>query len=638
MRGRSWRGESPIRRGRPVSDWRSGTPARQGPRRGRPPRVTDGDGRFRLSRSYAPGNYRVVIAWKGITSSRRARTTRPHRSSRSAPADRKSGVARVFRREEWDRALLARVPRRRTSRALQFRRGDRAGKDPRRVRCAINGGGDRRREGYRLWDAALDANARLGSGARPGPLLDLRAFFPLSGAETSRRPRTERFTLATWWSASRSPSSGSGGEGPGRSVLSVPGYVKSGPWRVAGVFGKSRVRSAPLTVSPDGRSAASDVKRAVRRLVSALSAGVALFVLGSWLAARRLAPRLVSPVGLGPPPDRQRELLATLRGVAPIVEEFRHPGGSLDPVELAATFASPGDPARRPTILFLHGKGGRACEWEDSALLALALGYNVLLPDLRGHGSSGGRTPRSASSRRTTREPDRRGRRSGEWTPAASPSTPVRGVAVALELAGHLTEIRAVWLESRSPTRGRWRGTTSRSRPGISAALLSLTPGGRFRARVAQVSAELGLEQVARGWRRPTLVAALGRVRCPVGLVYGDADRLVPPLSSSAAGGWPPEARYSAAARGALPPPRRSREGRAGRIPAPVGRVLPRPPAGQCGRGAFRGSSVRPLSWPHAAAASGPRLRRTVTATPESDSVAANRSMTGSAGRFHPGR
>ena len=70
------------------------------------PAVTDGDGRFRLS-LYAPGNYAFLIAWKGIT----VVTPRADDPSRALvlinPGDRKSGVALVFRREEWDRALLA---------------------------------------------------------------------------------------------------------------------------------------------------------------------------------------------------------------------------------------------------------------------------------------------------------------------------------------------------------------------------------------------------------------------------------------------------------------------------------------------------------------------------------------------------
>jgi len=59
------------------------------------------------------------------------------------------------------------------------------------------------------------------------------------------------------------------------------------------------------------------------------------------LSVRRLAARLVSATGLGPTADRRKELLAALSGAADRVEELRHAGSALDPVELVATFASP---------------------------------------------------------------------------------------------------------------------------------------------------------------------------------------------------------------------------------------------------------------------------------------------------------
>jgi uncharacterized protein len=273
------------------------------------------------------------------------------------------------------------------------------------------------------------------------------------------------------------------------------------------------------------------VKRAARRLLSFLSAGAALFAAGSWLAARRLAPRLVSPTGLGPAPDRQREFLAALAHAVPIAEEFRHRGGALDPVELEATFASPGEPAGRPTILFLHGKGGRACEWEEPALLALSLGYNVLLPDLRGHGSSAGRYTTfgflekhdlanaiAVAQERWGLDPGRLGIHSCS-----------AGSSVALDLASHRPAIRAVWLESPfADAREMARHYLSAS-TGIPAPLLSLATTWAVSRAVARVKRDLGLEHVAGGLENTDPVAALRRVRCPVSLVYGDADRLVPP-------------------------------------------------------------------------------------------------------------
>ena len=71
------------------------------------PSVTDAAGRFRLT-LVTPGSYGFLLSWKGIT----IVTPRADDPSRThvliSPGDRKSGVALVFRREDWDRALLAR--------------------------------------------------------------------------------------------------------------------------------------------------------------------------------------------------------------------------------------------------------------------------------------------------------------------------------------------------------------------------------------------------------------------------------------------------------------------------------------------------------------------------------------------------
>jgi len=273
------------------------------------------------------------------------------------------------------------------------------------------------------------------------------------------------------------------------------------------------------------------VTRATRRLLSALSAGAGLFAAASWLAARRLAPRLVAPAGLAPAPDRQPEMQEALRRVAPIVEEFRHPGGPLDPVEMAATFASPGQPAKRSTILFLHGKGGRACEWEESALLALGLGYNVLLPDLRGHGDSGGRYTTfgllekddlanaiTSAKRRWGVDPTRLGIHSCS-----------AGSSVALELAGHRPAVRAIWLESPFADARKMARHYLSASTGVPGFLLSLATRWAVALAVAGIKRDLRLEHVPGGLENADPVAALRRVRCPVCLVYGDADRLVPP-------------------------------------------------------------------------------------------------------------
>ena len=273
------------------------------------------------------------------------------------------------------------------------------------------------------------------------------------------------------------------------------------------------------------------MSRAVRRFFSVLSAAAALFVAGSWIASRRLAARLVSATGLGPTADRRKELLAALSNAANLVEELRHAGSPLDPVELVATFASPGEPDRRPTLLFLHGKGGAASEWEEDALRAIALGYNVLLPDLRGHGRSGGRymtfgflekddlaNAIAGARERWKIDPHRLGVHSCS-----------AGSSIALALAADRTGIRALWLESpfadpREMARHYLSAATH-----IPSLFLSLATRWAVAQTVWGVKRDLGLESAAGGLERADPVAALERVRCPVLLVYGEEDRLVPP-------------------------------------------------------------------------------------------------------------
>lgn len=273
------------------------------------------------------------------------------------------------------------------------------------------------------------------------------------------------------------------------------------------------------------------MNRVARRLLALAAASGAVFLAGSWLASRRLAHRLLSATGLGETPDTGPELTAALAAVAPIVEEFRHTGSALDPVLLAATFASPGEPAARPTLLFLHGKGGRASEWLPDAVRALALGYNVLLPDLRGHGASAGRymtfgllekgdlaRALEAVRDRFSADPANVGLHSCS-----------AGSAVALELARHRPDIRAIWLESPfAEPRLMARHYLSRA-TGIPAPLLTLATRWAVSSNVARVRRDLGLDRTAGGLEKADPLIAIGGVRCPVALVYGGADRLVPP-------------------------------------------------------------------------------------------------------------
>jgi len=268
----------------------------------------------------------------------------------------------------------------------------------------------------------------------------------------------------------------------------------------------------------------------LRRLAFAGAAAGALYAAASYLAARKLAERLISPTGLGPTPDRSDALRAALSREAAVVEEIRHAGSSRSPADLVAIFASPGEPASRPTILFLHGKGGAASEWEPDAIRALRLGWNVLLPDLRGHGGSGGDFFTLGLLEREDLEAllaeavSRFGVNAGRIGIHGCSA----GSSVALQFAAGRGGLRGVWLESPfAESREMAQHYLSRATR-IPAPLLWLTTECAVRRAVARIRRELGASPEAGGLERIDPLAAAYRLRCPAALVYGGADRLVP--------------------------------------------------------------------------------------------------------------
>jgi hypothetical protein len=72
------------------------------------PSVTDAHGRFRVE-LIAPGEYGFVLSWKGITVVTPFEDDPSRVLLRLAPGERRSGIELMFRREEWERAVLSPV-------------------------------------------------------------------------------------------------------------------------------------------------------------------------------------------------------------------------------------------------------------------------------------------------------------------------------------------------------------------------------------------------------------------------------------------------------------------------------------------------------------------------------------------------
>jgi pimeloyl-ACP methyl ester carboxylesterase len=259
-------------------------------------------------------------------------------------------------------------------------------------------------------------------------------------------------------------------------------------------------------------------------------AGSALSYLGgSWLAARSLSRRLVSARGLQPAIAQRKDLLAALHRAGPLVEDFRHAGSCRHPVELAAIFASPGQPAMRPTILFTHGKGGNAAEWQPDALRALGAGYNVLLPELRGHAPSGGTfvtygllekedLANAVVYLRQNFGID------GEHLGVHSCSA---GSAIALEFAVHSPGVRAIWLESPFAEPAAMARHYLARATGLPGALLHLTSRWAVRRALEGIRRDLGPSEEKLELLDPA--RSLARLSARVLLVFGEKDELVPP-------------------------------------------------------------------------------------------------------------
>ena len=270
--------------------------------------------------------------------------------------------------------------------------------------------------------------------------------------------------------------------------------------------------------------------RTIRGVVLSAAVGGGAWIAGSWAAAVALGDALISPVGLAPGRDDRTAFLSALRSRAAAAGEFEHAGDPRDPVPLVCTFASRGEAAARPTLLFLHGKGGNATEWLPDALRALDAGFNVLVPDLRGHGRSGGKfitfgllekgdlgNAVAAARERFGIDPSRLGIHACSY-----------GGSAALQYAAGNAAVGALWLESPFGDAPAMARHYLHLKSGLPAWALGLTTRWALARADARVRKALGLARDA-GLAAVDPVAAAERVRCAVALVYGRRDELTLP-------------------------------------------------------------------------------------------------------------
>jgi hypothetical protein len=270
--------------------------------------------------------------------------------------------------------------------------------------------------------------------------------------------------------------------------------------------------------------------RAFRGVAWSAAAGGGAWVAGSYAAAVALGDALISPVGLAPGRDDRTAFLAALARDAAVAEEFVHPGDPRDPVELLCTFATPGGAAARPTVLFLHGKGGNATEWLPDARRALACGFNVLVPDLRGHGRSGGRfitfgvLERGDLGRAVAAAAERFGIDRGRLAIHACSY----GGAPALQFSAGNPAVRALWLESPFGDAPAMARHYLHLKSGLPSWALGLTTRWALARADARVRRAIGIRR-EEGLAAMDPVRAAERIRCPVALVYGARDQLTLP-------------------------------------------------------------------------------------------------------------
>ena len=266
-----------------------------------------------------------------------------------------------------------------------------------------------------------------------------------------------------------------------------------------------------------------------RVALAVVAAGAAAWVGASWIVARTLARRLISPYGLTPCQASREDLLSRLSAAGARVHDYRFAGSARAPDELCAILATPAEGRSSRTIVFLHGKGGNAAEWAPDALRAVALGYNALLPDLRGHKPSGGefvtyglleREDLAAAIAAAEVRFDLDASRLAAHSCSAGSST-------ALVWAADEPRVRGIWLESPFADAREMARHYLGILTGLPRAVLGLTTA--FAVRRALGSLRAALDVTPEEILASDPVRAAARVRVPIFIVFGDEDRLVPP-------------------------------------------------------------------------------------------------------------
>jgi uncharacterized protein len=238
---------------------------------------------------------------------------------------------------------------------------------------------------------------------------------------------------------------------------------------------------------------------------------------------RSLAGILLSPVGLAPPTASVEAFHSAVRSAAGLqgrVEIFSHEGDPREPARLSALFATRGRPETRGTILFLHGKGGCGAEWTADAVRALGLGFNVLVPELRGHPPSTGAriTYGYFETADLLNLLDVAGARFGVSRARLGIDGCSMGALLAIHL-GAAVSPAGLWLQAPFGALNQMAAHYLHRATGLPSFLFVLP----VRALVRRITRTEGIDVSA-----ADPVVAARRVMCPCVVVHGESDGLVP--------------------------------------------------------------------------------------------------------------